>query len=96
MSAQRPSSKLLLALAITALMAVFTLARPYVGGSSSDSEFEDFYDVAEEIDLDEPTSFQAERWVAPSNPRNPFVTIDLGTVVDDGEDGEDGVSPPLE
>lgn len=77
MSAQKPSKKLMVVLGICVLLAVFTVGRSLVGGSS-DSEEDDYFETFEPFDSEGAERTLVDDWMPPLNPRDPFLPVDIG------------------
>ncbi len=76
MSSQKPSRKLMFVLGICVLLAVFTVGRSFVGGSS-DSGNDDYVETFEPLDSDRAERTLIDDWTPPPNPRDPFLPVDI-------------------
>ena len=89
-----PSKPLLVLLALSVLAAAYVYGVPLVVGDS-ETDFEDEVFVPDDLGfVDDTDDAEIEPWSPPSEPRNPFVPVELGTVSDDqSETGTDLDAP---
>ena len=75
-AASMPSRKLLFVLALSLVLAAFTVGRTYLGASSTE-EPDEFLEVFEPFVDTGPERVVIDIWELPEAPRDPFLQVDL-------------------